>query len=114
MNSETQILNITTNGIISKKTSIGTYEIVFKNMAFTFTHNGYHEFTNYIIDLKEMLEEHKSCTNCKCHEIEIPTGNKSLKLILTYAELQELEDLFALNSYRINLVNRLEYGFSLN
>jgi hypothetical protein len=114
MTSDITILNMTANGIVSKKQYFDEYHIVFKNLNFTFPSKGYDEFTKYILDLKNIFEEHKTHTNCTCKEIEIPTATQSLKLTLNYYELLELTDLFALKPMKINIITRMEYGFSLN
>lgn len=114
MTTDITILNMTANGIVSKKQYFDEYHIVFKNLNFTFPLKGYDEFTKYIIDLKEIFEEHRNCSKCNCQEIEIPTATKSLKLTLSYHELLELNDLFALKPMKINIISRMEYGFSLN
>lgn len=114
MTSDITILNMTTNGIVSKKQYFDEYQIVYKNLNFSFSLKGYDEFTKDIIRLKRIFEEHKSTSSCACKEIEIPTGNTTLKISLNYDELLELSDLFSLKQLKINVINRMNYNFSLN
>lgn len=114
MTSDITILNMTENGIISKKRNYDEYHIIYKNLNFKFPLRGYDEFTKYILDLKEMYEEHSKNTNCTCQQIEIPTANQSLKITLNYQELLELKNLFSLKSTNINLLHKMSYNFSFN
>jgi hypothetical protein len=112
--SDITILNITTNGIISKKQYFDEYHVLYKNLNFTFTLKGFETFTNYILDLKNIIDEHRTEKSCSCQKIAIPTGFQSLTLTLTYHELRELKDLFNLKPLKINIMKRMEYSFSLN
>ncbi len=114
MTTDITILNMTTNGIVSKKQYYDEYNIVFKNLNFTFPFKGYDEFTRYILDLKIIFENHSETSSSSSHDIEIPTANQNLKFTLNYKELLELNDLFALKPLKINIIDRMEYGFSLN
>ncbi|MDG1805009.1 DUF6686 family protein [Flavicella sp.] len=114
MTSDITILNMTTHGIVSKKQYFDEYHIVYKNLNFTFTLKGYESFTNYILDLKDIVDEHKTENDCSCKEIAIPTENQSLTLTLTHHELHELKDLFCLKPLKVNIIKRMEYSFSLN
>lgn len=114
MTSDITILNMTTNGIISKKQYFDEYHIVYKNLNFTLTLKDYQTFVNYILDLKDVFDDHKTKKSYGSQEMEIPTGNNSLKLTLTYNELRELKDLFDLKPLKVNIMKRMEYSFSLN
>lgn len=114
MTSDITILNMTANGIVSKKQYFDEYHIVYKNLNFTFSLKGYESFTNYILDLKDIVDEHKFNKDCGSHEIAIPTGNENFTLTLTDHELNELKDLFCLKRLKVNIIKRMEYGFSLN
>jgi hypothetical protein len=114
MTSDITILNMTANGIVSKKQYFNEYLIIFKNLNFTFSLKAYDEFTKYIIALKNIFEEHRENSSCTCKEIEIPTGNTALTLTVNYDELLELNDLFSLKKLKINVINRMNYNFSLN
>jgi hypothetical protein len=114
MTSDIKILNMTTNGIVSKSQHIDEYQVLFKNLNFSFSLKAYDEFTKYIIDLKNIVEDHHATTDCFCQEISIPIENETLKLQLSYNDLTELNDLFSLKSVKINIMNRMDYSFSLN
>jgi len=114
MSSDTTILNMTINGIVFKKQHHDQYHITYKNLNFTFDLKAYHKFTQYISELKDILEEHRCTSNCSCKEIEIPIGNPSLKLTFSYKELLELNDLFTLKPLQENILKSMEYVFSLN
>jgi len=112
-----KIIAKTTHGIVSKCYNSNIYEILFKNLNFRFSLQGYDQFTSYIFELKEAFDDHYACSSCQCSEITIPTANESLQIILSYKELKELCDLFTLKTYKnfsLDIKDRIDFTFSLN
>ena len=112
-----KIIAKTTHGIVSKYPTSNMYEVLFKNLSFRFSHQGYNQFTNYIYKLKEAFDDHYACSNCQCSEITIPTAGESLQIVLSYKELMELCDLFTLKNYKnfnLDIKDRIDFTFSLN
>lgn len=114
MQNEINILSKTINGIISKEKNAQTYRVLFKNLNFSFTQEGFDLFSKYIIELKSAFNNQCISSTCSCSRISIPTGNKTLELLLSYAEIDELHDLISLKTSRINLIFKMNYTFSLN
>lgn len=93
-----ELIRKSANGKVFRCDRCNNIHVEYKNLSFNLNEKQYRDFVNKLLELDGKEWEERNKDSYYTRKIIIPTGNKSIRLLLDNQELSELKDLLTNNT----------------